>query len=242
MAHLYRFIGEKIDKDLWQLGADEAAHLKNVLRLKTGDQCEVMNGQGLWADGQVSEIHGKSAIIKTSSEHTDKENAQKIILALGALKPASLDELLPCIVELGVDSIELFLQSETAKSRINEKVQQRWTRIIQQSVKQCKRSFIPQITVFKSFDNWAADSLSMQDSLTYKITLDPLAKTSLIDRCGQASNKNILLIVGGEKGLQPNDTKLLGVHGVKGALIGHSVLRAYTAAISAVATATQTRN
>jgi 16S rRNA (uracil1498-N3)-methyltransferase len=239
MAHLYRFLGTLNDEGSWDLDAGEAAHLKNVLRLKVGDPCEVMDGKGKWAAGKIISISGKSASIESIEISSEEENKQKITLALGVLKAGSLDDLLPCITELGIDRIELFLQAETAKNRISEKMQQRWERIVLQSVKQCKRSYIPEIIVFNSFEEWLS---SAKQSLATKIVLDPHASDTLSKVCESSDASPLLLAVGGEKGFTDSEMAALSELSFDGAAIGSNILRAYTAAIAAVSTATQWRH
>ena len=152
MRHVFRFLGRPTEEDRWVLTDEENHHLSKVLRLEVGDTVEVCNGEGLWASCLIEHI-GKNetrlCVVRSSTGdlavYQESPPNLRIVLCIGALKPGSLDEILPHLIELGVDAIHLFHQPGSAKSRLADKATLRWERLIHQSVKQCKRSWIPQV-------------------------------------------------------------------------------------------------
>lgn len=251
MQHVFRFLGQPLSEGRWTLSAEESHHLSKVLRLTEGETVEVSDGCGLWATCTVETI-GKHAttlrispsIDETPLMHREAPPDVRIILCLGALKPGSLDEILPGLVELGVDAIHLFHQPGSAKMRLSDKAAQRWERLVTQAVKQCKRAWVPHIVPHDDL----ASLLASTDvtPCAHRYFLSPAGSSSLLaaltsDSLADAERdppSPILLVVGGEQGLSSaEESQLLAAH-FTGVRLGPHILRAVTAAISATAITT----
>jgi 16S rRNA (uracil1498-N3)-methyltransferase len=245
MRHLFRFIGQQLDPRTWELSDDESHHLSKVLRLSQGEIVEVTNGQGLWATGTVESVGKSTTTLRVTTNelgeakvHRDPRPKPEIILGVGALRHGTLDEILPGLVELGVDSLHLFHQPGSAKDRLTDKTVARWERLIAQAVKQCKRSWLP---VLNTHDSLAAllQSLDItKESSGFFLT--PSGTRTLLEGLEQISPlppSKIILVVGGEQGLSSSEEDQLAKAQFQGVRLGNHVLRAVTAAVSATAVA-----
>jgi 16S rRNA (uracil1498-N3)-methyltransferase len=243
MRHLFRFIGKEIDPHTWQLSEEESHHLSKVVRLSSGDSVKVTNGCGLWAVCSVDTIGKNSTILRVnnteqgeSARYIDTRPDPRIILGIGALRHGSLDEILPGLVELGVDSLHLFHQPGSAKDRLADKTVSRWERLIAQATKQCKRSWLPHIHTHDSLQALLQWPEIHNDSLG--LCLTPNAPETLLEALERDTfrpTKQTILIVGGEQGLSSEEEKLLKTASFQGVRLGHHILRAVTAAVSATA-------
>ena len=226
MKHQYRFLVEKKQgTQEWKISKDELHHLKKVLRLTIGDQIEFFDGYGYAGSGELLNWDGDIKII-SSTQHA--EPAQKLAVAVGILRPSNADDLIPQLIEAGVDEIFFFLQQGTSKQYASSKVQERWARIAVSSARQCKRPFLPKFRIFNSI----SDMIGCVGHFCAKIQLEPDAELSLIhsDRLLQG---DVCIVIGSEKGLYAEEKELLSDNNFQPCHIGQNVLRATTAAVIA---------
>jgi RsmE family RNA methyltransferase len=147
-----------------------------------------------------------------------------------------LDEILPGLVELGVDSLHLFHQPGSAKDRLADKTITRWERQMTQAVKQSKRSWLPRLRTHESLSSLLQEPEIIEDSS--RLFLTPDGSQTLIealDKNLSTKSTKIVLVVGGEQGLSLQEEDQLASADFLGVRLGHHILRAVTAAISASA-------
>lgn len=239
MAHRFRFIGERVADGTWRLVGDEAHHVAKVLRLAEGTAVEVTDGRGAEAEGTLASIKASEVVIAVEAERRVDGPAAPFVFAVGALKPGAVDDILPALTELGVDEVWVFQQQESAKSRLAERATQRWYRIVAQSVKQCKRAWIPELRTFESLAALIEEGEAR--GLGAKIVLAAHTERSLTTLATETAHQAVIVIAGGEKGLAPEEERALEGAGYLAATLGPYVLRAVTAAVAAAAVVTALR-
>lgn len=225
MSHCFRFIGTNADNK-WVLGEDETLHLAKILKLKIGTVVEVTDGTGHWGRGKIVVIQGKQTIIEATETIQEPEPATFVTVALGALKPGSIDDVLPAAVELGADQIIVFQNAGTAKFRLQDTVWARWQRIIHQSIKQCKRARIPSVLVCDSVTGLIE---AFRAGGGAGIVLDAEATAPLHSVVATINQNRITLVIGSEKGLEAAEIAALLAAGFESARLGSNILRAVTA-------------
>ena len=146
---MHRFFTEKenISSNFIVLQGSDVSHIRKVLRLKVGDQIEVLDGEGSLylvnlADININTIKGEIL----SSEQVNTESRLMIHLGQSLIKGNGFDIVLRKSVELGVHSISPLITERTVVKSDSDKKFPRWKRIIEESSKQCGRSFIPKIS------------------------------------------------------------------------------------------------
>jgi len=146
---MHRFFVDRkyiINNSIIIKGSD-ATHISNVLRLHTGDEIQVFDGEGLLYLVRLEDVKNRS--IKgeiVSSENVDTESPLKIHLGQSLIKGNKFDLVLRKSVELGVHNITPLLTDRTILKGDNDKKIPRWKKIIEESSKQCGISSIPQIS------------------------------------------------------------------------------------------------
>ncbi len=226
MTHRFRFIGSEVSGQ-WQLGEEETLHLAKVLKLSVGAEVEVTDGKGGWCFGVVNTIKNKLTVVDVIESHFEQEPKTFVTLAVGALKPGSIDDILPAAVELGADRIVVFQNAGTAKFRLQESVAARWQRIVHQSIKQCKRARIPDVVVSDSVEALIKDFWKKDVSLG--VVLDPTGEKSLHEILTASQAKELMIVIGSEKGLEIKEISELLSAGFITAKLGANILRAVTA-------------
>ena len=138
---------ENISSNFIVLQGSDVSHIRKVLRLKVGDQIEVLDGKGSLYLVSLTDINinsVKGAIL--SSEQINTESRLMIHLGQSLIKGNGFDIILRKAVELGVHSISPLITERTVVKSDSNKKFPRWEKIIEESSKQCGRSSIPKIS------------------------------------------------------------------------------------------------
>ena len=211
------------------LTADEARHLREVLRLKTGDEVHVFDGTGREFRAVVSQARREFAEleIRDEIEPPKPESPLHLTMAVALLKGEKFDLVVQKGTELGVNrfiplvtryaDIKLRDEADAAK-RVT-----RWQRIALEAAKQCGRSVVPEVETPRSFE-----ALIREDNLFLMFS----------EREGQPLNtdlefKSVVAIVGSEGGWSDEELDQARAANVPIVTLGGRVLRAETAAIAA---------
>jgi len=121
-----------------ELGAEEAHHLRDVLRAKPGDALRLLDGRGNARDARVDEIGKKSVRIELLGEPLALPSpAARITLFQCVAKPARMDWLLEKIAELGVARLVPILSRRVVAHMRPGDRPERWSRILDAALCQC---------------------------------------------------------------------------------------------------------
>lgn len=214
------------------LDADETHHLRDVLRMKVGDEAAVFNGEGTEFHCRIEEIGKNKASLSIIGEvkPTSPESPFEITLAAGLLKSDKFDLVIQKAVELGVSH---FIPIETARSeakaKYSEKKVVRWRRIAIDAAKQCGRARLMTVGDIGLFDSFLKAGNAVETRVMFS------------ERGGEALSSltrqiRITAIIGPEGGWDDAEIDLARSCGVKIVTLGGRILRAETAAIAITAT------
>ena len=217
------------------LAADEARHLRDVLRLKSGDEVYVFNGVGGEFRCSVVNTKRDSAELRVESEvePAKPESPLRLELCVALLKGEKFDLVVQKATELGVTRIvplmtryaDIHLRDESdATKRVA-----RWQRIALEAAKQSGRAFVPEVSVPASFEPVLAgtrdDELCLMFSERGGGSLAEVRTTS----------KAIKALVGSEGGWSDEEIEGARAAGFHLVTLGGRILRAETAAITIAA-------
>ena len=156
---LARFLADSIDAEgaLARLGADEARHLSQVLRLSAGDEIAVFDGAGREFRGRVERVARDGADIRLLTEvEASPEPVVRITLAQAVLKGEKMDDVVRDATMMGVATIEPLVTEHTVAHMKAGRAPERWQRIAIASAKQCRRAVVPMIGPGSAFADWLA--------------------------------------------------------------------------------------
>ena len=216
-----------------RLTADEARHLRDVLRLKTGDEVYVFDGRGREFRCSVLKTTRNAAELRIEAEVEPAKPESHLQLNLGValLKGEKFDLVVQKATELGVSSVTPLItryadihlrdQSDAAK-RVA-----RWQRIALEAAKQSGRAFVPEINLPVAFESLRANGLGVMFSERDGDSLESLI--------GQAAPAGITALVGSEGGWSDEEIESARARDFHVITLGGRILRAETAAITVAA-------
>src|ERR1041385_3590933 len=219
------------------LSGDEAKHLREVLRLKVGDEASVFDGEGREFVGRIVESRRESARIAIDGEvpPARPESPLKLTLALSLLKGEKFDLAVQKTTELGIKRI-IPIVSKLADIRLREDVDvakrvARWQRISLEAAKQSGRAFVPVIEAPQPFSSLVQENkspgvlFSERDGQPLHLALETIS----------ANNQGVVALVGSEGGWVDEELQQARDAGWSIVTLGGRILRAETAAVAITA-------
>ena len=218
------------------LEADEARHLREVLRLKPGDEVFVFDGAGREFQCSVESARRDVAQLRILGEVSParSESPLHLTLAVALLKSDKFDLIVQKATELGVARVAPVM-TKLADIRLRdesdaEKRLTRWRRIALEAAKQSGRALVPEIVAPIFF----AELIQSPAGDEIKVMFAERGGESLVSLGANATDRfrSITALVGSEGGwteAELQEAKAAGWHLVT---LGGRTLRAETAAIA----------
>ena len=223
------YFSDRIQSDLVaHLKKEQTHYIKDVMRLKVGDNFSVFNTQGEW-NATILSYEKEGAQIKMLNKLRDKKNEQNIWLAFTPIKQNFLNFVIQKGTELGVQKFIPILSERTMVKNINI---ERVKKIIVESAEQSNRISIPEIKNLEPLKNFLSNFPKNGCLVFCDIN------------CNSSDLKNIFLkkdlgpiciLIGPEGDFSENERKLInGLSQTYSISLAKNILRAETAAIAAV--------
>lgn len=221
-------------RELVELEPAEAAHARQVLRLKPGDQVWLLDGRGRKARAliQRSDKSGVTCLVQELSEIP--RPLPRLVLCPGLLKTPAMDLLAVKLCELGVDQVRPYVGSRTVP-RLAEGAakHERWQRLAEQALKQCGAGQAPGFTSPAPL----AEVLASAPAAALKIMLyeDERQRSLAQALAAHPGAAEVWGLVGPEGGLAPEEVAQARDAGFLPCGLGPVVLRAETASLALAA-------
>jgi len=203
-------------------------HLLKVLRKKEGDEIILFDGKGNSCLGVISSLN-KSQLELEIIELFDKTLRSGIKISLGQslIKSDPLNFIIQKATELGVASFyPLITDRSVIKLKMTKNRALKWSLIARGACEQCGENWLPIIESPMKLDKWAEVEKSK-----IKIVLYPHANNKISDLDYKDS---VSLAIGPEGDFTDYEVDSLIEKGFIPVTIGQRILRAETAAISAI--------
>ncbi len=211
-------------------------HIKNVLRMKAGEEIAVSNG----IDGKeyrcgITEFTQDEVICDLRFIKEDGvELPSKIYLFQGLPKADKMELIIQKAVELGAYEI-IPLAAKRSVVKLDEKKaknrQLRWQGIAEAAAKQSKRAVIPQVKELMSMHEAAAYAESMDVKLIPYELADNMTKTK--ELIGNVKpGESVAIFIGPEGGFEENEIAEALESGILPITLGKRILRTETAGLA----------
>lgn len=237
------FIQAGFEKDMTiRIENEDFLHLKNSLRIKTGELIEISDGHMNTFCAYVNDFKKDycEAVIGNKIQNTNEPEC-KITLYPAILKGDRFENMIQKCIEGGVYAIKPVITSNTIvdldEKNADKKVE-RWSRVCKLACMQSKRDILVNIEKpVKLYD--AVDYLSKVNDRKYIsfVCYEAERENSIkriLDEAVEHGKKDINIFIGPEGGFQEKEIKRLNDHEIHAVHIGKRILRADTAAFSAV--------
>ena len=236
---MFNFFIEEVNRhnNRYIISGADYNHIKNVLRMKIGDEFLVSenNVSNLC---RIESFEGECIIAEIIEEsYQDTSLPIKIFLFQGLPKNDKMELIIQKSVELGAEGI-IPVEMNRCVVKLDDKKKKsktaRWQAIAESAAKQSKRTLIPEVFDAMSFKQAISKASELDMFIVpyeckngMEATVDALKKIK--------GSKSIGIIIGPEGGFEDSEIDLAMSAGGIAVSLGKRILRTETAAITAVA-------
>lgn len=232
-----RWIADTWDEATASATGEQAAHLSRVLRAKPGMEFDIVAGDHVF-HATIAAVDPDSVRFNLIAE-VASDPALPVTLLLAVFKFDRMEWAIEKATELGIARIipVITRRTETHLAQAAANRAERWRRIALESAKQSRRSDVPIVE-----DALPLKSVATREGVALKLLLAEQERTTTLrDALGSSlkeakdESPEVRLAIGPEGGWAPEEEALFDDEGWKPVSLGPRILRAETAAISALA-------
>lgn len=225
------------EKEIVITGPD-VNHIRNVLRMRAGEELLAADGQGseyrcILRELQDSEI--RAEICRKFSGSA--ELPSRITLFQGLPKSDKMDLIIQKCVELGVFRIVPVTTKRTVvklDAKKEESRRKRWTAVSESAAKQSGRGIIPEISGVRGFKEAVEEAGELDVCLIPYEKAENMARTREI-LSGIPAGASIGVFIGPEGGFEEEEVKEAMEAGARPITLGRRILRTETAGMAVLA-------
>lgn len=238
----------QVEEDIATVTGDEHHHLRNVRRIRTGENIRLIDGKGTVSIAKVLDTDiadATQAQILSYEFHAPR--LPSLTLFQGVPKHDKMELILQKTTELGITRI-VPMHSERSLQKPSQNRCERWQRVIISATKQCGRAWLPALSPPQKFEACLAQVKQFALSLLCcENERERHIKTVLRHHEGQAlalrANRegqgqgvaSIAIFIGPEGGFSAEEVNAAIENGCIPVTLGPNILRTETAAIASVA-------
>lgn len=226
---------QQVEKPWIHIAGSDVNHIKNVLRMRIGEQVKVSDSTGTCYLTEIKEFgDGKAELWILEEEKAETELPSRMILFQGLPKADKMEWIVQKSVELGVSEIVPVAMGRCVvkldEKKAAKKVQ-RWNAIAESAAKQSGRAMVPVVQ----------NVMHMQEAMEYASQTDvvlipyELAKNMEETRkVISAINKgqSIAVFIGPEGGFETEEVEAVLEKGGHAITLGKRILRTETAGLT----------
>ena len=226
---------EQVKGEHIYIEGSDVNHIKNVLRMKVGEELEISDGDNKKYLCEIASITSEEVCVMIQEERSvDTELLSKICLFQGLPKSDKMELIVQKAVELGAYEI-IPVATKRAVVKLDEKKAskkvERWNSIAESGAKQSGRNLIPKVT----------DVMSWKEAIEYAKALDiVLIPYELAE--GMQETRDIIaqiqpgqsigIFIGPEGGFETEEVESAMEYGARPITLGKRILRIETAGLT----------
>jgi 16S rRNA (uracil1498-N3)-methyltransferase len=208
------------------IDGDEFHHIVHVMRYRSGDEVEIINGQGRLVHGRIAAVKSHSLQVSVQRSEEFPMPGLRVVIAPSLTKGNAMNWLVEKLSELGVDEIRP-LACERTDVAYGASQLRRWEKIAAQSLKVNRRYW--RTRIFAPVP--PAGIIAAAEKMPGKVLLDIDAPGKLM--C--PADFPVLAAVGPPGDFSAAEKELFRENGFQPALVNAGILKTETAALAIAA-------
>jgi 16S rRNA (uracil1498-N3)-methyltransferase len=212
------------------LGGPEGRHAVTVRRTRVGEQLDLVDGTGLRLRCEVTSLTRDSLVARVDAVTNDPESSPRLVVVQALAKGERSEIAVESVTEVGADVVVPWAASRCVvqwRGERGERSLARWRSTALAAAKQARRSRVPEVAPLAS----TADVAGLIAAAALPVVLHESA-TAVLSSLDVPAIGDIVVVVGPEGGIAPEELDALGVEPVR---LGPTVLRTSTAGVAACA-------
>lgn len=233
--HHFFVTPEQVRESHIYIEGSDVNHVKNVLRMKLGEELEICDGKDKKYLCEIEEMTSDYVCARILEElKADTELPSKLYLFQGLPKGDKMELIIQKAVELGVYEI-VPVATKRAVVKLDDKKAskkvERWNSIAEGGAKQSGRSFIPEVTSVMSYKEALAYASKLDVVLIPYELAEGMAETKQIISAIKAG-QSVGIFIGPEGGFEVSEVESAMAVGAKAITLGKRILRTETAGLT----------
>jgi len=215
-----------------RLPEHSAHHAREVLRLRSGAEVRVFDGEGVEYEATLDRVTREAVEVRLGSPVVPRsESPLRLVLALSPLKGDRMELVIQKATELGVSELWPVVTARTdaaARPALRGSRSERWEKVASGAAEQCGRAVVPRVLPTLTLDGLLAEPFEGERL----VLLETLGQRPLatIPKPSRAA----LVLVGPAGGWEASEVARVTAAGFHAVGLGPRVLRSETAAVAAV--------
>lgn len=232
------FYPSVLTEDIAITGGD-AHHLTRVMRAQIGDVITVVDAAGQAAEMAVTELTRDAVHLRMQRVLPAETEGREVILVQALLKGEKMDFVVQKAAELGAVCVcpivteHVVVRYDAKKAAVKAA---RWQKIADEAAKQCGRRMLMRVAPIVSLTELLRDPAYIDAADTATVfCYEQEERQSMRTVLGGTEARRVTLIVGAEGGFSPAEAAAVTAAGGQSVSLGHRILRAETASLTALA-------
>ncbi|GAA3235035.1 16S rRNA (uracil(1498)-N(3))-methyltransferase [Actinocorallia longicatena] len=213
------------------LDGPEGRHAATVRRMRVGEGVVLADGAGSSARCEVVEVLKAALEVEVLERSVEEAPAPRIVVVQALPKGERGELAVEVMTEAGVDVIVPWSASRSItqwKADRKDKALSRWRNAAREAGKQSRRTWLPEVADLESTRQVTARlAAAGRAFVLHEDAVEPLSRAALGDAA------EIVLVVGPEGGISPEELAAFTGAGAEAVRLGPSVLRTSTAGVAA---------
>ncbi|MCI8795658.1 MAG: 16S rRNA (uracil(1498)-N(3))-methyltransferase [Dorea sp.] len=236
MQHFFVTPSQVGETDIYIEGSD-VNHMKNVLRMRYGEELTVSDGDNLKYRCAVERYEEGRAVLKILERmQSDTELSSRIYLFQGLPKQDKMELIIQKAVELGVYQI-IPVSTSRCVVKLDEKKAvkkaERWRQIAVSAAKQAGRGYIPEVVPVIAYQEALAQAKKLNVILIpYELERGMRETRKIIEAI--KPGQSIAVFIGPEGGFEKEEVEQALGCGARAVTLGRRILRTETAGLTAL--------
>ena len=229
---------DQVGEDKIRIQGSDVNHMKNVLRMRPGEEVMVSDGNNRQYRCRVEDYpEGEAVLAILEAGLVDTELPSRIYLFQGLPKQEKMELIVQKAVELGVCQV-IPVQTRRCVVKLDAKKAakkvQRWQQIAESAAKQAGRGYIPAVSEVMTFQEALAFSEALDIRLIPYELADGMEGTrKILD--GIRPGQSVGIFIGPEGGFEKEEVGRAVEAGAMPITLGKRILRTETAPLAVLA-------
>ncbi|MCO5044991.1 MAG: 16S rRNA (uracil(1498)-N(3))-methyltransferase [Verrucomicrobia bacterium] len=216
------------------LPAEEAHHIRTVLRARVGSAIVAFDGCGRSADCEIVELDRHLARARILQQYQRPKSSPEVTLLQGIPREQKMDILIQKATELGVHRIRP-VQTDHAVARVHEgnedAKRERWQRIALNAAKQCGTAWLPEVEAAQPLLTCLTEMPRVDLLLVCSLEPDAQPLKSVLRAAREARPASVAILVGPEGDFSARERSAARNAGGRAVSLGQRTLRTETASL-----------
>ncbi|MBO0869210.1 MAG: 16S rRNA (uracil(1498)-N(3))-methyltransferase [Micromonosporaceae bacterium] len=213
------------DGDSYVLSGPEGHHAADVARLRVGERLLLGDGRGGTATAVVSAVGRSRLDLSIMDRRYEVPPEPRLVVAQGLAKGDRAELAVQAMTEAGVDEILPWAASRSVVIWRDGRGLERWRTTAREAAKQSHRAWLPVVSPVVSTG-------ALAPRVTFVLDVSAAARLSTVDL--PAGVPELVLVVGPEGGVAPEELAAFRRAGAVPVRLGATVLRTSTAGVAAL--------